>query len=77
VFGPIVGAMIFTGALQFIDTLLRQMINAGYVPDWLPFDQNKIGPVRLILTGLVIMLLMIFRPQGIFGDRNEVRISAR
>jgi branched-chain amino acid transport system permease protein len=77
VLGPIVGAMIFTGALQFIDTLLRQMINAGYIPDWLPFDQNKIGPVRLILTGLVIMLLMIFRPQGIFGDRNEVRISAR
>ncbi|MEY2450589.1 MAG: branched-chain amino acid transport system permease protein [Acidimicrobiaceae bacterium] len=77
VMGPIVGAIIFTGVLQFIDTLLRQMITAGYIPDWLPLDTNKIGPVRLILTGLVIMLLMIYRPQGIFGDRNEVRISAR
>ena len=77
VLGPVVGAIIFTGALQFIDTLLRQLISAGYIPDWLPFDQNKVGPVRLVLTGIVIVVLMIYRPQGIFGDRNEVRISAR
>jgi branched-chain amino acid transport system permease protein len=77
IWGPILGAIIFTGALQLIDTLLRQLILAGYIPDWVPFDQNKVGPVRLLLTGLVLMLLMIFRPQGILGDRNEIRISAR
>ena len=77
IWGPIVGAIIFTGALQLIDTLLRQLILSGYIPDWVPFDQNKVGPVRLVLTGLMIMLLMIFRPQGILGDRNEIRISAR
>jgi len=77
IWGPILGAIIFTGALQFIDTLLRQMITNDLIPAWLPFDQNKVGPVRLLLTGLVLMLLMIYRPQGILGDRNEIRISAR
>jgi branched-chain amino acid transport system permease protein len=33
--------------------------------------------VRLIVMGLALMLLMIYRPQGIFGDRRELAIDAR
>ena len=33
--------------------------------------------MRLIFVGLGLMLLMIFRPQGIFGDRRELAIDAR
>ena len=28
--------------------------------------------MRFIFLGLGLMLLMIFRPQGIFGDRREL-----
>jgi neutral amino acid transport system permease protein len=30
-----------------------------------------------MLVGLLLMLLMIFRPQGIFGDRRELALDAR
>ena len=30
-----------------------------------------------IFMGLALMLLMIYRPQGIFGDRRELAIDAR
>jgi ABC-type branched-subunit amino acid transport system permease subunit len=30
-----------------------------------------------MLVGLGLMLLMIFRPQGIFGDRKEIALDAR
>ena len=33
--------------------------------------------MRLIIMGLALMLLMIFRPQGILGDRRELAIDAR
>ena len=33
--------------------------------------------VRYIIIGLALMLLMIFRPQGIFGDRKEIAIDGR
>ena len=33
--------------------------------------------MRFILLGLSLMLLMVFRPQGIFGDRREALIRDR
>lgn len=76
VFGPVVGALIFWGSLVFIDALLKQSIGAGYVPDWL-IEPGQIGQVRFMLVGLVLMLLMIYRPQGIFGDKKELQLDAR
>ena len=40
-------------------------------------DPNQASVMRFILVGLGLMLLMIFRPQGIFGDRRELAIDAR
>ncbi len=33
--------------------------------------------IRYILMGLGLMLLMIYRPQGIFGDRREIALDDR
>ena len=30
-----------------------------------------------MLVGLGLMLLMIFRPQGLFGDQRELALDAR
>ena len=30
-----------------------------------------------MLVGLALMLLMIYRPQGIFGDKKEIALDAR
>ncbi|MEY2422312.1 MAG: branched-chain amino acid transport system permease protein [Acidimicrobiaceae bacterium] len=76
VFSPVVGAIIFQGVLQFTDNVLRQAENTYGLPEWL-IDSTKIGVVRFILVGSTLVLLMVFRPQGIFGDKREVAIRDR
>jgi branched-chain amino acid transport system permease protein len=38
----------------------------------LPLDPEQIAAVRFIFVGLVLILLMAFRPQGLFGKREEM-----
>ena len=40
-------------------------------------SSDQVGNVRFAVVGLVLMLLMIFRPQGIFGDKKEIALDAR
>jgi branched-chain amino acid transport system permease protein len=76
VFGPIVGSMIFWALLSFTDNALRQAIEADYIPGEI-MTGNQVGQVRFMLVGLGLMLLMIFRPQGLFGDKREIDLSGR
>jgi branched-chain amino acid transport system permease protein len=76
VMGPVVGAIIFTGALQFIDVFTREAIRNDYLPSWL-IDDSKVAIVRLVFVGLTLILLMVFRPQGILGDKREALIRDR
>ena len=76
VLGPVVGAMIFWMLLSLTDNVLNQAKAAGYIPDAI-LTTFQIGQVRLMLVGLALMLLMIYRPQGLFGDRRELALDAR
>ena len=38
----------------------------------LPLEDAEIAALRFILVGLALILLMAFRPQGIFGKREEM-----
>jgi neutral amino acid transport system permease protein len=76
VFGPVVGAAIFWVVLSLTQGVLVNMVNAGYMPTWL-MTSTQVGQFRFMLVGLALMLLMIYRPQGIFGDRRELAIDAR
>jgi branched-chain amino acid transport system permease protein len=76
VLGPVVGAAVFWLVLSLTDNVLNQAIDAGYISTSI-MTGNQVGQVRFILVGVVLMLLMIFRPQGIFGDRKELALDAR
>lgn len=76
VFGPVVGSAIFWVVLSLTDGLLRGAIGAGWIPTGL-MSTTQVGQVRFMLVGAALMALMIFRPQGIFGDRRELAIDAR
>jgi branched-chain amino acid transport system permease protein len=76
VFAPIVGAMIFWFLIVFIEQILREGVSSNIIPDWL-IGVNQVGQIRFMLMGLGLMLLMIFRPQGIFGDKKELALDAR
>src|SRR3954447_8251594 len=76
VLGPVVGAMLLLFIVQFTDTGLRSLINNGVIPEGL-LSSTDVAQIRFLLIGLGLMLLLIFRPQGIFGDRREVMLDAR
>ena len=38
----------------------------------LPLSGDKVAALRFIIVGLALILLMAFRPQGIFGKRQEM-----
>lgn len=74
--GPIVGAVIFWFLLQFTSGFLAEAIAAGWIPDE-TLSQQDVSAIRFSLVGLGLMLLMIYRPQGLFGRRQEMIIDDR
>ena len=69
VFGPIAGSVIFWVIMAFLSNALPQMADAGL----LPFVTSiQAGVLRYILVGVALMLIVIFRPQGIFGNKKEL-----
>lgn len=40
----------------------------------LPLSADQLAALRFMLVGLVLILLMVFRPQGLFGKREEMRL---
>jgi neutral amino acid transport system permease protein len=76
VLGPVVGSMLLLFLIQFADTLLRTLISKGVIPEGL-LSATDVAQIRFVLVGLGLILLMVFRPQGIFGDRREVMLDAR
>ena len=41
--------------------------------DWI--DDARLGAFRLLVIGLILMILMIFRPQGILGKKEELTLG--
>ena len=69
IFGPIVGSMIFWVLLSYFSGFVARAVEVG----WFPFmTQVQAGQLRFILVGVAIMLIVIFRPQGIFGNKKEL-----
>ncbi|MEA5456235.1 branched-chain amino acid ABC transporter permease [Sinomonas sp. JGH33] len=72
VLGPVIGAMLFWVVLSLTQNLLFGLIGIGALP-WL--NPSQAGQLRYILVGVALMLLMIFRPQGVFGNKKELAFS--
>ncbi len=78
VFGPVVGAVLFWLLINVLGNFFSQATSGTdpLIPPEL-MTQNQASLVRFIVLGLALMLLMIYRPQGIFGDKRELAIDAR
>ncbi|GAB2756212.1 branched-chain amino acid ABC transporter permease [Streptomyces bullii] len=76
VLGPVVGSVLFWFVLTFLDSALRQAIGAGYVSPEL-ISTSEAGAVRFALVGVALILLIVFRPQGLLGSRKEMMLSGR
>jgi branched-chain amino acid transport system permease protein len=63
-FGVVVGSIVISfivSGTRFID---------------FPLDADKVAALRFVLVGLIIMAMMAFRPQGIFGKKEELHLDA-
>jgi neutral amino acid transport system permease protein len=76
IWGPVIGSMIFWGLLTFTDEIVRELVDNEYIPRSV-LDANQAGNVRFMLVGVGLILLLVFRPQGIFGDRREIALQDR
>lgn len=77
VMSPVVGAVLFWFLLTLLQVLLTKLSGTwGIIPDSV-MNRDQIGNVRFAAVGLVLMLLMIYRPQGLFGDKKEIALDAR
>jgi branched-chain amino acid transport system permease protein len=76
VWGPVIGSILFWVILSLAENILIELIENDIMPDEI-MTRSQVGPVRFMLVGLTLMLLMIYRPQGIFGDKREIAIDAR
>jgi branched-chain amino acid transport system permease protein len=69
VFGPIVGSIIYWVIMAFLSNVLPALVNIGALP-FMTTIQAQV--LRFILVGVALMLIVIFRPQGIFGNKKEL-----
>lgn len=64
--GAILGAIVFQAyyvATRFI------------LPAIVPLDADRLGAFRIMIVGLMLMILMIWRPQGILGNKDELTLG--
>ncbi|WP_435741493.1 branched-chain amino acid ABC transporter permease [Nocardioides sp. SYSU DS0663] len=69
IFGPVLGTIIFFSARILVRELAR-----AYVPDSIMGAQQT-EQFSFVAVGIALVLLVIFRPQGILGDKRELRFN--
>jgi branched-chain amino acid transport system permease protein len=69
VFGPVMGAVLFFALRIFI-----QGASDALVPNSI-MNTAQTAQFAWICVGVALMLLVIFRPQGILGDKRELRFN--
>lgn len=69
VFGPLIGSVIFWVLQTLLGSLLPALVQAGVLPF---MSSIQASTLRFILVGVALMLLVIFRPQGILGNKKEL-----
>jgi len=72
ILGPIVGGMIFFVLLSVTQGIMSGLVDIGALPFLTP---PQVGQIRFLIIGLALMLLVIFRPQGIFGNKKELQFN--
>ena len=68
ILGPILGAMTFWVVLSLTQGILFGLVDSGLISF---MTVTQVGQIRFMLVGLLLMLLVIYRTQGILGKKKE------
>ncbi|NBO84161.1 MAG: branched-chain amino acid ABC transporter permease [Actinobacteria bacterium] len=79
VWSPIVGSSIYWTLIVFVENVLRQLPAGARanLEKTVELSDFNIGMLRYIIVGLGLLLLARYRPQGIFGSREEMALDRR
>lgn len=69
ILGPALGAMTFWVILSLTQGILFGLVDSGIITF---MSVTQVGQIRFMLVGLLLMLLVIYRPQGILGNKKEM-----
>ena len=76
--GSIVGPMLFWFIFTFLDNFLRQVASDPIkIGNFTIMQSTQVGQFNFMLVGLALILLMVYRPQGLFGNRQEMAFDGR
>jgi len=77
--GSIFGSMLFWVLFVLSDNILREVTRNGplRIGDFTVIESTQVGAVNYMFVGLGLMLLMTYRPQGLFGNRKEMALDGR
>lgn len=72
--GPVVGGIIWYAVFSFSTALVSEMTENDVFPKSVSSDA---GVLPFIFLGIILICLVVFRPQGVFGNRREIELDAR
>ncbi|WP_029149478.1 branched-chain amino acid ABC transporter permease [Microbacterium indicum] len=72
VFGPLLGAVIFWVVRAFLGVFLAGLGEAGILPF---LSTSEAASLRDVLIGVALILIVVFRPQGILGNKKELTFA--
>ena len=72
---PSVSAIVFWFLVEGTQSFLTQAVSHNFLGADHVLNPTQVGPIRFVIVGLLIMLLVIFRPQGFLGSRTEVMLG--
>ncbi|GAB3491767.1 branched-chain amino acid ABC transporter permease [Nocardiopsis coralliicola] len=72
--GPVIGPMALWFLLTAFDETLRSLLTLGMLPF---IEGGDIGALRHAFVGLALVLLIVYRPQGLIGNRKEMLVNVK
>jgi len=69
VFGPVLGSILFYALRLFIQASAGHLLPDGWM------NSTQQASFQWIIVGVALMLLVIFRPQGILGNKRELQFN--
>lgn len=64
--GTIIGAAVFFTYQEITRFVLRDVV---------PLEDARLGAFRIMVIGLLLMILMMWRPQGLLGNKDELSLG--
>ncbi|MFT4212325.1 MAG: branched-chain amino acid ABC transporter permease [Microbacterium sp.] len=69
IFGPVLGSILFFAVRIFVQGVTGMVVPSGF------WSSQQVEQFSWVMVGVALMLLVIFRPQGILGNKKELSFN--